>query len=426
MLKAGFGRRDVTPQLGVPLGGYAVPDRVAGAAADPLHANCIVLEDDTQLAVWIVLDWLSTCSRITNRIREAVAAATGIAGKAIHVSATHTHSAPNTLNFPCFGEITWDYIDKVIPDITAAVTDALNHRQTVQTGFAAIPSRTGVNRRGISVYNDTRFEADPYGPLDDTMTVLAFRHNSTLTGIIVHYGAHGTAMGVTDQVSRDWPGVMKDRIESQFDVPVIFINGALGDVGPRSNFRCGTHGLSGGTGDGIEAVREVGYRAASDAIEALLSIREFRDCNFSVRSTPMELPYQPLLPVHEAEKLLAAGNPGETAYARMVLEAHQQPVQQSVLTNATAFIIGPAAFLLMPGELFAGISLRLRHQSPYPYTMSCSLSDENLSYLVTRESRHRSGYEVEAGMYAGAYLLAENIDDILVENYIKLLTDAEA
>lgn len=91
--------------------------------------------------------------------------------------------------------------------------------------------------------------------------------------------------------------------------------------------------------------------------------------------------------------------------------------------QATALLLGPVAILLMPGELFADIALRLRRQSPYAYTLSCSLSDENLAYLVTREARHRGGYEVEAGIYADAYLLAENTDDRLVENYTALLHD---
>ena len=421
MLKVGFGKREITPGMGTPLGGYAVPGRVAESVNDPLHAQCIALEDASCKAAWIVLDWLSLDGTITAKIRQAVATVSGLPAEAVHVSATHTHSAPNTLNFPCFGAIVWDYINEVLPSIAAAAADALADLHPVKVGFAEIRSRTGVNRRAVSEHHDTRFLADPHGAIDDTMTVMAFRDDKKIRGILVHYGAHATAMGVDGTVSRDWPGIMKDRIASQFHAPVLFFNGALGDVGPRSNFRSGEYGLSGGTGDGIEAVREVGYRAASDAIEALLTIRDYRDCRFSIRTQTMTLPYRPLLPRGEAEHLLRNGNAGETAYAQMVLKAHEQPLRDSIRLPATALLIGPAAFLLMPGELFADIALRLRRQSPYAHTLCCSLTDENLAYLVTREARNRGGYEVEAGMYAGAYLLSEHIDDILVDNYTALL-----
>ena len=63
------------------------------------------------------------------------------------------------------------------------------------------------------------------------MTVARFRDKSGAdVGIIIHYGAHGTAMGNNKLVSRDWSGVMKDRIEPQISAPVVFLNGAIGDV----------------------------------------------------------------------------------------------------------------------------------------------------------------------------------------------------
>ena len=42
---------------------------------------------------------------------------------------------------------------------------------------------------------------------------------------------------------------------------------------------------------------------------------------------------------------------------------------------------------------------------------------------MTRESLHRGGYEVWVARAFGAYILVENIDDVLVEENLKLLRD---
>ncbi len=423
MLKAGFGRSDITPGPGVALGGYAVPGRVSEEVFDPLHATAALLSDGRTEVLLIGLDWLSVDAAVTGRIRAEVSRRTGIAPEAVQVTASHTHSAPNTLDFRCFGVMALEYIDSAIPRIAEAAERAAAGCREARAGVAETVSRAGVNRRAVSAFHDTRFEADPHGALDDAMTAVEFRHGDQTAGVIIHYGAHATAMGVNGLVSRDWPGVMKDRVESQFHAPVLFLNGALGDVGPRVNCRAGARGLSAGTGDGPDAVREVGYRAASDAVEALLSIREYRDLPLEVRHRAIELPCRPLPPPEEARKLVdAGGDPARVAYGEMVLEAYRRPPRDTAAAVATAVILGPLALLMLPGEVFADISLRLRRRSPYRHTLVCSIANANLGYLVTREARHRGGYEIEAAMYAAAHILADHTDDLLVEHYTGLLT----
>ena len=274
-LKAGFGRTDVTPQLGVRLGGYGVKERPAEEILDRLHSTAMVLEQDNLTAAVINLDWICIDEDLVARIRQGVNQRTGIPEKNVSVCTTHSHSVPNTLNFWGWGEQETAYIESVLPEIIRSVELAKENRCEVKAGFATTASLTGVNRRGTSEDGSINFSADPNGFFDPTMTVMHFKAESGDAGILVHYGAHGTAMGHNRLVSRDWCGVMKDRIETQFAAPVLFLNGAVGDVGPRTNHRI-TGGLSAGCGDGIHAVREVGYRAATDAIRALLSIHEWR------------------------------------------------------------------------------------------------------------------------------------------------------
>ncbi|OPZ27583.1 MAG: hypothetical protein BWZ02_01596 [Lentisphaerae bacterium ADurb.BinA184] len=104
-----------------------------------------------------------------------------------------------------------------------------------------------------------------------------------------------------------------------------------------------------------------------------------------------------------------------------VVEAHRQPLLKGRSFRQTVTRIGPLAIVPMPGEMFSGISLRIRAGSPFAYTLCCSVTNGSLSYLPTREARHRGGYETWVGRASGAYLLADTIDDALVAENLRLL-----
>ena len=364
MLKAGFGRGDITPELGIRLGGYGVEERPAEQINDRLHSTAIVLEQNGVKAVLLNLDWICIEEELVTKIRKAVNERTGIQLQNISVCTTHSHSVPNTLNFWGWGECEYDYVDSVMPAIVDSAELALNNLQEVEIGFATTESLVGVNRRGIDENGNVNFYADPHGSFDPTMTVAHFRNkaNGDNVGIIVHYGAHGTAMGCNRIISRDWCGVMKDRIEPQFNAPVFFINGAIGDVGPRTNYCVDSNNLCAGAGDGIEAVREVGYRAATDAVRALLSIKEWRhDLELKVHVEDIFIAYAPLMPLEEAEKGLAEWEPKkdkwgtpmcEYKHHQAVVASHKEPLKNGRNFPQVITAIGPMAIVPMPGEMF--------------------------------------------------------------------------
>ncbi|MBZ0172351.1 MAG: hypothetical protein K8E66_08235, partial [Phycisphaerales bacterium] len=83
--------------------------------------------------------------------------------------------------------------------------------------------------------------------------------------------------------------------------------------------------------------------------------------------------------------------------------------------------VGPVALVPLPGEPFAEIVLRLRHRSPVQHTLVASTTNGASGYFVTREARARGGYEVWVARAMGAYLPADNLDDVLVEENLRLL-----
>ena len=66
-LQAGFGRTDITPALGVRLGGYGVKERPAEQILDRLHATAMVVRKGDLLAAVVNLDWICIEEDITAR-----------------------------------------------------------------------------------------------------------------------------------------------------------------------------------------------------------------------------------------------------------------------------------------------------------------------------------------------------------------------
>lgn len=432
-LKVGIGRTEITPKMGVRLGGYGVKERPVENVIDPMHSTALYLEQDATRTLFINLDWICVEEEEVEAIRSGVAARVNVKKENITVGGTHSHSTPNTISAFGWGDKEREYIADAMPRVIESAVLAEQNAKEARVGVTTTLSETGVNRRSIARAHTTCMAGDPNGLYDPTMTVIHFKTASGPLGSIVHYGAHGTAMGITRDVSRDWIGVMKDRVESQTKAPVVFIDGAIGDVGPRTN-QLIDGGFSAGGGDGRMSVLEVGLRAATDALRAWFSIKEWRD-DFVLDTLTREirLPYAPLPTLELAKAELAKATPNgdkwgspmcEYRYWKSVVEELERgDIKTGRLFTQTITRLGPIAIAPFPGEMFSGISLRLRNYSPFAYTLCASVTNGSLGYLPTREARHRGGYETWVGRAYGPYLLADDIDDHLVSGNLALLRE---
>jgi hypothetical protein len=428
-LMAGAARSDITPPLGSLLVGYADPNRFAESVRDPLNATAVVLERGETLVAIVSLDWSVIENETVAEVRAAVAKLIPIKPENVTISVTHTHSGPATFNVFGWANIDRTYMDMAVPKIADAVRRAYESRRPARIGIGTTQSDVGVNRREIEPAPDhtIKLGVNPWGPYDPTMTVIRVVEEHHWKGIatIVHYGAHATSFdGTTKIVTRDWPGVMCDRVEQLTGgAPVLFINGALGDVGPRmANNKT--------VGDGESSMLEVGLRAAGDAMRAYRSIHHCEDVTLQTHTSTIDIPYAPLATLKRAQRALARmANHGKTPgpvlaeilHWEAVIEAHSKPPVTSRPFRQTVTRIGSAVIVPIPGEAFAEIVLRIRQESPFDHTLAASVCNGSHGYFVTREARARGGYEVWVAMAFGPQIPADNVDDWLVTSNSLLL-----
>ena len=92
MLKAGFARVDVTPPLGTNLAGY-FEARLADDILDPIQLNAIAMGDGENNILIIASDLLGIRENHATKIRNMIAARTGMPAENVMVTALHQHTS---------------------------------------------------------------------------------------------------------------------------------------------------------------------------------------------------------------------------------------------------------------------------------------------------------------------------------------------
>ena len=422
----GCAKKVITPPLGTPLYGY--PDyesRKATAVHDELYVNAAVFGGDGPLAALVSMDLCTMQAALADRIRSAVGEAIGIPAEHIILCLIHTHSGPCAAATAICDPATDTYINEtLIPAVLGAVCEAAADMHPARLGIGTAQSRVGINRRQILADGRTVLGQNPYGCFDPEMTVLAFvgEDDKSLLNII-HYGAHATASGKVPVITRDWPGYMVDRMEAQTGAMSFFINGAEGDVGPRLS--------SGKTTGDLTHAAELGGQAAMDAMLAYRAVREYRDVDFRTVAGTLTLPYRPFPSRKEIEDTLADMETkpltGHDLRKYNVLKQRlavldsggEIPVSRTL--GQVLFAFNDAVLVPFPFEMFSEITVRLRQYSPFGYTLGISNANGTLAYLPSKEQIPRGGYEVKKFTDSHIFPLADNTDDVIIVQNLKLI-----
>ena len=398
-LLVGAGRGDITPDVGAILSGYA-PGRPSETIHDHLHVTAYAFEYNGLRSLLVTTDLLLISDPLSTEMRRAMAEASGIPFEYIILTSTHTHSGPVTRRLPGEYPLDEDYLyNRLVPAAASAAKQAAQSLRPALMGVGVTESDVGINRREIAPDGSIRLGQNPFGSRDPVMTVVSFREpDGAPIANIIHYGAHNTASGPNPEITRDWCGVMIDRLEETAGGITAFFNGCEGDCGPNL-----PNGQT--TGD-LQLALELGGRAAIDAVRAWRSITEWQsDCDMRVVTGDVKLPLKPLPSIAELERQIAEmGDPAElsglksTEYGilleRAGLARSGKKLSDFRALPHTVISVGPVAFLPVPFEVFSVITLRLRRYSPYPHTLSLSNGNGSIKYFPSQDQLCRGGYEV--------------------------------
>lgn len=420
----GAGRADITPHVGTLLFGYN-PHQESTSVHDKLNVTAAAFSNGEETAVLITATVGEVQTELSGRLRSLAAKECGIPPENVILSATHTHSAPNVAGMEGWGDVDSDYVSEFfLPGVIAAAKEAKSSMKPAVIGIGTTHSEVGINRRQIYRNGSIGLGQNPFGCYDPEMTVISIKDEDG-NGIInlIHYGCHGTAAGCNREISRDWSGIMCDRLENLTGTVTAYWQGCCGDVGPRLTNGC--------TVGDISYVEELGGVAAQDAFTAYRAIKTYDKGELALFKGTVKLPYRVLPGIgYINEKLSSYDEPEklinlqamEYAYYRDVkafLESGEA-VPESFNYEQTLVSLGNVLFIPFPFEVFSEITLRLREYSGWAHTLSLSVTNGTNAYLPSRDQIPRGGYEVSCFRYQGVHTLDDNVDECIINENLRI------
>lgn len=423
-LLLGTARKNITPEIGTCLFGYR-PNLHSTSVEDDLNATAFYFKKEADEALWISVTVCLLNTELMNEVRALIAEQTGIPFENIIISATHTHSGPNTCGMYGWGDIDREYCESIfVPALLDVAKEATASPVEVEMGIGIGNSDIGINRRELRIDGTIALGQNPWGCYNPQMTVISFRNKEHKpVANIVHYGMHGTCAGTNFEISRDWSGIMCDMLEKDSGAITAFFTGPEGDVGPRLS-----NGKTVGEGD-IAYVHEMGNKAALDAVKIYKTIRVYNgDPKFSVMQSEMSIPLekrysvefsQAMVKKYEGETVNLKG--GMRRYFERVLQSYDDGYEDKTAKEVphNFLVLGDVAIVTFPYELFSEIGLRIAKFSPFPYTLSIACTNGSESYFAAETDICRGGYEINSFLYSGIQPFVKNADLYLVKETLK-------
>lgn len=230
-LKAGVAKVNITPPIGIPLGGYKAREGPATGIHDPLHAVVIVFDDGENRAAIISLDIIQISQLVGDSIRNAIEKATGIQGEYVIINASHTHASP-------WPETDIHYQNEVIAKVAGATRIAKSRLRPVSLGYGEGKIDFNTSRRFIDAEGKCQGKLNPKGLCDHRVKVLRIDDGDSLEpmAIIMHAVCHANVFrGANTEVSGDFPGIAKAFVERTFcnRTTAMFLQGCTGDIRPN-------------------------------------------------------------------------------------------------------------------------------------------------------------------------------------------------
>ena len=221
-MRAGFGRAEITPPLGVELAGFGYYlGRKCESVRDPLYARAVLIEDGKEKMLLVSCDVLGLSRRIADRILEE-AEELGISRDHVLIVSVHTHTGPAVIYHLGCGETDEDYLsalgDRILPALRQAAEDLA---EVSRLRFVRTPLE------GDYFYN----RAAPEGPVDRDARGFLMERTGRAPILIGSAACHGVFLGRATCVSADFSGAFH-RLCGEAGILSLYLNGLCGDIDP--------------------------------------------------------------------------------------------------------------------------------------------------------------------------------------------------
>jgi hypothetical protein len=380
---------DITPETPQMLRGYS--PRMSTKVHDRIYHRIVALDDGTTSFFLVSSDLCSISPAFCDRVTGELARELGVPPENVWWSITHTHSSPyvgppgipgalmpNRFQFP-LDEAYTALVEKTLAE---GVRQARRKLAPARLGAGSGEAEANVNRRARDASGRVRLGKNPDGPVDRRIGLIRLeKAGGEPLALIANYAMHATVLGGgSTLVSGDAPGVVAEYVEKKIGAPMLYLNGAAGNIAP------------------IHSTRAEAEADLLSRFEVLLG-DPILDANRRLASTTAEV---------------------KLRTSRIILETPKRPDLKwsdelkdylRVSDDGKETLLVPLRFLRIndeiviwsaPMELFCEVSSEIRASSPFTYTFYAGYTNGTFAYLPTEEEFRAGGYEPTTSPFTAA------------------------
>lgn len=311
--QAGWAEVEITPPLGVEMGGRGPTETVGKRVLDPLKAQVLFLKDGKGAGFALVsFDLVGMPHELSDRIRTMLVHELGVDWNLTVVNVSHTHSGPQ-MNFGIMAVLQptpqnqIDYQNAVYETILQATRTAAKSMKPVKVEVFEGKSQIAINRRGHDKNGQPSMRPNPDAPIAEKLWVLKLSPLDGSAGaVIFSYACHPVIVYTYagNAISADFPGQARNALRHELGdkTHVQFVQGLAGDVRPRALANLQMNGFRNAKPGDVE---NVGKQLASDVLCAMKSAPKVLNLNLAADLERPFLPRDNPPPRAQYEKILA-------------------------------------------------------------------------------------------------------------------------
>lgn len=384
-LQVGYGRVDISPEAGTPLGGYSnSSNRLCETVSEDLYATCIALTDETENTVLVFhLDLGGVREKVFDPIREQIAQAAGVPFEQVLLSATHTHSSPDVQNL-----LSRSYTQKLDDWLLEAAQAALADRKaaTIQVAEAYPQDLNWIRYYNFSdgtwgsgtlpagAKRVSHWRTDP----DNQLQMIRFVREDAKDVFLANWQGHPHREGGEDKLnaSSDIVGAMRRELEARDeDALFAYFSGASGNINNHSYI------------DGVTTTEN--YEDHGKALVRYMVNAQF---------TPAEI--APIELIYRVEPLTSS-----------------KDSKKQIDFPVCVFSIGQIAFAFAPYEMFDTSGMEIKENSGFKTTFIATYSNAHLGYLPTEDV-----FEADTSYEARITKVQKGSAEHMVEVYLEMFS----
>lgn len=226
-LKVGWAKVNITPAAPAPMAGYGNRrGKPFTSVHDSLFIRAMVVENGNVKAAIIAADLLIIPPTVTELLKKRLAGKE-IPFEQVFLGATHSHNSVGGWGTGISGLFfSGKYNQGTVETLTNAIVQAIDNAKSrlEPAKMMYLEGRDSLNIRNRLVGEE--------GGIDPEVRSVAFVNSNKQTAILSSYAAHSTTIDSKNMaLSRDYPGVVVDSLERQYDF-AMYMAGAVGSMGP--------------------------------------------------------------------------------------------------------------------------------------------------------------------------------------------------